>query len=154
LGSQDCASSSGTSENYHPPPNPIYRAASSFTNPIFQTFLPFFSSCTKSQVKAYHFSQFAVSDIATKVWKNIVPTSQNISAFTMNPTGHSSRPSPRDGEENMSMFFDFGSPTQEPRPFQTSNTTQSQEAAPRGGIRVSLACIPVSQATPHPKILN
>ncbi|TVY28318.1 hypothetical protein LHYA1_G003698 [Lachnellula hyalina] len=48
---------------------------------------------------------------------------------------------PRDGEQNMSMFFDFGT-AQELGDFQPSTTTQNQETASRGGIRVSLACIP------------
>ncbi|TVY82321.1 hypothetical protein LSUE1_G004089 [Lachnellula suecica] len=59
-------------------------------------------------------------------------------------TGQSSsgRLVPRDGEDNMSMFFDFGSPAQDLRAFKPSTTTQNQDPAPRGGIRVSLACIP------------
>ncbi|ESZ96962.1 hypothetical protein SBOR_2644 [Sclerotinia borealis F-4128] len=48
-------------------------------------------------------------------------------------------PSPKIPEESLSMFFDFGTPIQE---VQTTfqNTVQSHES--RGGIRVSLACVP------------
>lgn len=62
-----------------------------------------------------------------------------------NPMGQNmyERQLPRDGEQDMSMFFDFGT-AQELGDFQPSTTTQNQEPAPRGGIRVSLACIPVS----------
>lgn len=52
------------------------------------------------------------------------------------------RPSPREGDENLSMFFDFGSPAQDLRSYQPPATSQPQETPPRGGIRVSLACIP------------
>ncbi|TVY13805.1 hypothetical protein LARI1_G008680 [Lachnellula arida] len=60
-----------------------------------------------------------------------------------NPMGQNiyERQLPRNGEQDMSMFFDFGT-AQELGDFQPSTTTQNQEPAPRGGIRVSLACIP------------
>jgi len=56
------------------------------------------------------------------------------------------KPIPRDGEQDMSMFFDFGTPAQELGNFQPTIATQNQETPPRGGIRVSLACIPVRQS--------
>ena len=70
----------------------------------------------------------------------------------------SSRPSPliQQGDElraqdNMSMFFNFGTPLDQDAPDGSSyqlgaqSSTESHESAPRtGGIRVSLACIPVS----------
>jgi len=59
------------------------------------------------------------------------------------------------GEDHMSMFFDFGSVTnpdlQSSHSDQgggksSSDISESQDSAPRaGGIRVSLACIPVSR---------
>ncbi|KAL5314584.1 hypothetical protein ACEPPN_017225 [Leptodophora sp. 'Broadleaf-Isolate-01'] len=50
---------------------------------------------------------------------------------------------PNDTEDALSMFFDFGSPAQDSlEAMQTSSARQSQEPPPRGGIRVSLACIP------------
>jgi len=61
----------------------------------------------------------------------------------------SSRPSPRNGEENISMYFDFGHPPQDGQTtfqaMQSSSSQDGHEPTPRGGgIRVSLACIPVS----------
>lgn len=47
----------------------------------------------------------------------------------------------------MSMFFDFGSPGQGSTGSLESSTagkSQGQESAQRGGVRVSLACVPVS----------
>ncbi|KAF4632691.1 hypothetical protein G7Y89_g5442 [Cudoniella acicularis] len=54
---------------------------------------------------------------------------------------------PRKGEENIDMFFDFEYPQEEssksPKsPKSSSSTTKSQETTSRGGIRVSLACLP------------
>ena len=62
----------------------------------------------------------------------------------------STRPSPHhQSEENISMFLDFVSSTQEShqRTFQSAAMSQqTNESTPRaGGIRVSLACVPVSQ---------
>lgn len=55
--------------------------------------------------------------------------------------------STRDNEDNISIFFDFGTPTMESQALKnggaSSSTPQSQESGNRGGIRVSLACIPV-----------
>ncbi|APA09594.1 hypothetical protein sscle_05g043640 [Sclerotinia sclerotiorum 1980 UF-70] len=51
----------------------------------------------------------------------------------------SSFPSPRVLEDPLAMFFDFGTPVQEAQNTY-KNTTQSHES--RGGIRVSLACVP------------
>ncbi|KAI9648094.1 hypothetical protein NHQ30_002723 [Ciborinia camelliae] len=48
-------------------------------------------------------------------------------------------PSPRIPEENFSMFFDFGTPGKE---VQTPNQITAQSHESRGGIRVSLACVP------------
>ncbi|KAL2063745.1 hypothetical protein VTL71DRAFT_5550 [Oculimacula yallundae] len=46
-------------------------------------------------------------------------------------------------EDALSMFFDFGSPTQDSLEVsQMSSARQSQEPPQRGGIRVSLACVP------------
>ncbi|TVY87413.1 hypothetical protein LAWI1_G006218 [Lachnellula willkommii] len=60
-----------------------------------------------------------------------------------NPMGQNiyERQLPRDGEQDMSMFFDFGT-AQELGDFPPPTTAQNQEPTPRGGIRVSLACIP------------
>lgn len=60
--------------------------------------------------------------------------------------------SPRLGEENMSMYFDFGAPSHQDiqnsfqsLPSSSTTSQDGQESGPRaGGIRVSLACIPVS----------
>ncbi|KAH8679961.1 hypothetical protein BGZ60DRAFT_241269 [Tricladium varicosporioides] len=60
-------------------------------------------------------------------------------------------PALREGEDNMNMFFDFESPPAESlEPSHSSkssktpqpSTTKSSDGPPRGGIRVSLACIP------------
>ncbi|TGO36565.1 hypothetical protein BHYA_0121g00260 [Botrytis hyacinthi] len=58
----------------------------------------------------------------------------------MDPGGFRSQfPSPRVLEDQLSIFFDYGTPVQEVQnKYQT--TTQSRES--RGGIRVSLACVP------------
>ncbi|KAF7863810.1 hypothetical protein EAF04_006775 [Stromatinia cepivora] len=51
----------------------------------------------------------------------------------------SSFPSPRVPEDPLAMFFDFGTPVQEAQNIY-KNTAQRHES--RGGIRVSLACVP------------
>jgi hypothetical protein len=57
------------------------------------------------------------------------------------------RPSPRNEEENMSMFFDFGTSEMEAQKHGSYQAMQSSHDVPRpGGIRVSLACIPVSHS--------
>lgn len=66
----------------------------------------------------------------------------------MNGTQHAIV-SPRDNEDNLSMFFNFGTPAQESVEFiQSSLNERSEQLVQRGGIRVSLACIPVSRLTP------
>jgi len=62
----------------------------------------------------------------------------------------STRPSPRhQSEEDISMYLDFSSPAQDPHQTTFQSSTMSQESSdstPRiGGIRVSLACVPVSR---------
>lgn len=60
----------------------------------------------------------------------------------MNGTQHAIV-SPRDNEDNLSMFFNFGTPAQESVEFiQSSLNERSEQLVQRGGIRVSLACIP------------
>ncbi|KUJ24551.1 uncharacterized protein LY89DRAFT_679662 [Mollisia scopiformis] len=57
----------------------------------------------------------------------------------------SGRPSPRDNADNLSMFFDFGTPNQNQNPSDSMRVLsigQGQEPVQRGGIRVSLACVP------------
>jgi hypothetical protein len=59
----------------------------------------------------------------------------------------SDRHSSHESEDIMSMFFDFGSPAPgSTASFDSSMAGQSQTQEPvqRGGIRVSLACVPVS----------
>lgn len=57
--------------------------------------------------------------------------------------------SPRDNEDNPSMFFDFAvSAPAIAENLQTSSKIKTQEPVQRGGIRVSLACVPVSCAHP------
>lgn len=56
----------------------------------------------------------------------------------------SGKHSPRDNEENMSMFFDFGTSGENLAMSEASSGGQGQEPVQRGGIRVSLACVPVS----------
>ncbi|KAM0152865.1 hypothetical protein ACHAPG_007389 [Botrytis cinerea] len=48
-------------------------------------------------------------------------------------------PSPTVLEDPLSMFFDFGTPVQE---VQNKHQTTTQSHEPRGGVRVSLACVP------------
>jgi hypothetical protein len=57
--------------------------------------------------------------------------------------------SPRDNEDDSSMFFDFGisAPARAEKPQHVANS-QTQEPVQRGGIRVSLACVPVSRLRP------
>lgn len=70
------------------------------------------------------------------------------------PTGTMGIESPNlnSSEDPLSMFFDFGigsPPQQDVEAVQISSTRKSQEPPPRGGIRVSLACVPVcSNITP------
>ncbi|TGO24904.1 hypothetical protein BPAE_0092g00230 [Botrytis paeoniae] len=58
----------------------------------------------------------------------------------MDPEGFRSQfPSPRVLEDPLSMFFDYGTPVQE---VQNKHQTTTQSRESRGGIRVSLACVP------------
>ncbi|THV45431.1 hypothetical protein BGAL_0490g00060 [Botrytis galanthina] len=58
----------------------------------------------------------------------------------MDPEGFRSQfPSPRVLEDPLSIFFDYGTPVQE---VQNKHQTTTQSREPRGGIRVSLACVP------------
>jgi hypothetical protein len=59
----------------------------------------------------------------------------------------SDRHSSHENDDIMSMFFDFGSPASgSTTSFDSSTAGQSQNQEPvqRGGVRVSLACVPVS----------
>ncbi|TGO59957.1 hypothetical protein BOTNAR_0153g00110 [Botryotinia narcissicola] len=60
----------------------------------------------------------------------------------MDPEGFRSQfPSPRFLEDPLSNFFDYGTPVQE---IQNKHETTTQSRESKGGIRVSLACVPLN----------
>ena len=86
--------------------------------------------------------------------RDMLKYSGETTAARPSPEINQTRVNSGSGEEHMSMFFDFGtvpsSDMQDNSLYQggahsSSEVSESQESAPRtGGIRVSLACIPVS----------